>query len=107
MRALRLLLLLGMMLAPLGRIAMAEAHSAPAAAAHSAAGHCDEPAAPAPPQPEQMAIDCMIACAAIAVAPQLLVSPFAPIKGAAPVHPARPALAGLHPDAELPPPRSA
>lgn len=103
-RSLRLLLFVALLLAPLGRIGMAEA-AAPAAAM---SGHCaDMPGhEPVPAGHEGSTVDCAIACAAIAALP----TPFAPpppacVK-AAPVAARLSDLVGIHHDAELPPPRA-
>jgi hypothetical protein len=104
-RRLRLILFLALMLAPLGRIGMAEASPAPATAASE---HCAGTPAHGEERPadEGMAIDCMTACAALAAIPAPCATPSPP----APAH-ATPApllqvpLGGLLPDAELPPPR--
>jgi hypothetical protein len=102
-RALRLFLLLALMLAPPGRAAMAGV--APGAAA---SGHCENMPAPAQRQPRQdaLAIGCALACTAtLAALPASPAAPRAAARTAAPnpLPGLRPG--GLHPDAELPPPR--
>lgn len=105
--ALRLLLLAVMLLAPMGRIGMAQAM----------AGHCAETPSAAPahhngghqqPAPRdnksQAAIDCMIACAAMAPAPAPSVVPQARAT-AAPDTPLPASLTGIRPEAATPPPR--
>ena len=112
MRTLRLLLLAAMLLAPVGRIGIAQAMAAPAGAPAAMAGHCaDAPATPAghhqqaPPQEdEQKAVDCMVACAAMASAPAPFVAP-APPAAAMPGALVLSSLTGLRPEAEPPPPR--
>ena len=103
---LRLLLLAALLLAPLGRISVAQA--APPAAGMTMA-HCGEmPAghdrqAPAPDK-ERMAVDCLIACAAMAPPPAPLVTP--PPAGVAPPATALiSSLNGIQPEADPPPPR--
>ena len=117
MRAcLRLLLLAAMLLAPLGRIGIAQAMAMPAPGA-AMMGHCaDMPAAaPAhhqgdrhqnPPQKdgERMAVDCMIACAAMAPAPAPLVAP-PPVAAFVPGATILTSLTGIRPEADPPPPR--
>ncbi|HTU11214.1 MAG TPA: hypothetical protein VMG08_09985 [Allosphingosinicella sp.] len=106
--ALRLLLLAVMLLAPMGRIGMAEAMAAhcadvPAAAASHHGGHHQ----PAPAEDKSgTAIDCMIACAAMAPAPAPSVAP-APRATPRPAAPLPASLTGIRPDAATPPPRHA
>ena len=112
---LRLLLLAAMLLAPLGRIGVAQAMAAPTGASVMA-GHCAEmPAAPshhqgnhhqkAPAQDhEGMAVDCMIACAAMAAAPEPFVAP-PPGAVALPAATFLSSLTGIQPEADPPPPR--
>ena len=113
---LRLLLLAAMLLAPLGRIGIAQAMAAPAAAG-AMAGHCAglPAAAPAGHQgahhhnapaggKEGMAVDCMIACAAMAVAPAPFIPP-APVGVGLPAHSFLASLTGISPEADPPPPR--
>jgi hypothetical protein len=103
-QALRLLLLLALMLAPLGRLGMAEASAAPAAS-----GHCAEMPAQRrgkAPQPDPVAIDCAMVCAATLTAlPAPLPSMPLPVRAGTPRLLAHARLGGLHTDAELPPPR--
>lgn len=110
---LRLLLLAAMLLAPVGRLGIAQAMAAPAAAPAAMAGHCaDMPAAaPAhhqngsPKDHERMAVDCMVACAAMAPAPASFIAP-APLAEALPGALLLSSLTGILPEAELPPPRT-
>lgn len=114
--ALRLLLLAAMLVAPVGRIGIAQAMAAPADAPAAMAGHCaDMPAAaPAPhrshhrngPQKndERMAVDCMMACAAMTAAPSPLLLP-RPAPAVLPAAPSLASLTGIRPEAEPPPPR--
>lgn len=102
-QALRLLLLLALMLAPLGRLGMAEASAVPAAS-----GHCAEMPAQRgkAPQPDPVAIDCATACAATLTAlPAPVTSIPLPVRTGTLRLLAHARLGGLHPDAELPPPR--
>ena len=100
-----LLTVLALLVAPFGRMAAAETmtltHHAAAAAAMP--GHCDDRPTPTQDRPDK-AIDCMIACAAMAAAdaPSLVLAAFTP---AAPERLALPAFTGLNPEAEPPPPR--
>jgi hypothetical protein len=103
-RTLRLLLFAALLLAPLGRIGMAEAAGGTAVAA---SGHCREGPAPGSRAPahEGVMIDCAIACAAIAALPTSFAAP-PPACAETPPIAVRPSdLAGILPDAELPPPR--
>lgn len=117
MRALHLLLLAVMLIAPLGRIGIAQAMAAPKGAPAAMAGHCaDLPAAAAPahhggnhksaPQQgdERKAVDCMIACAAMATAPTPFVAPPS-AAGATPTVLSLSNPTGIRPEAEPPPPR--
>ncbi len=114
MRVLRLFLLATMLLAPLGRIGIAQAMAAPAEAPATMAGHCAEMPAPpaghhqkAPRQgDEKKAIDCMIACAAMTTAPAPFVAP-TPVAEARPGAPLPCSLTGIRPEADPPPPRNA
>ena len=107
--ALRLLLLAVMLLAPMGRIGMAEAMAghcadAPVAApAHLGGGHQQ----PSPRDDTgQAAIDCMIACATMAPAPAPEIAPQARAI-AVPDTPLPASLTGIRPEAATPPPRIA
>jgi hypothetical protein len=99
-RALQLLVLAALMLAPFGRIGMAEAQAMP----QMMAAHCGDHPMPGPIRGHAMSVDCTIACAAMAspVAPG--VTPpqaAAALLIAAPI----PFLAGVRPEADPPPPR--
>ena len=108
----RLLLLAAMLLAPVGRLGIAQAMAAPAAAPAAMTGHCADMPAAAPahhqngPQKdhERMAVDCMVACAAMAPAPAPFIAP-APLADALPGALLLSSLIGILPEAELPPPR--
>lgn len=105
-RLLPLIAILALLVAPFGRMGMAEAAAAPHHAAPAAmAGHCDDRPASAPDRPDKAAIDCMTACAAImpAAAPRLAGTP-PPAIDPGIVPPA--AFHGLHPAADPPPPRA-
>ena len=112
--ALRLLLLAVMLLAPLGRIGVAQAMAAPAEAPAAMAGHCAGMPAPAghggrhgdaPQQGDEgKAVDCMIACAAMTETPAaFLAPPLAPAAMAGAPLPV--SLTGIRPEADPPPPR--
>jgi hypothetical protein len=108
---LRLLLFAALLLAPLGRIGVAQA-----TAASSATGmtmlHCAEMPAPAPghhqkapgPENERMGVDCMTACAAMTTAPAPFVMP-PPAAMAPPTMSLLASLSGIQPEADPPPPR--
>ena len=108
---LRLLLFAALLLAPLGRIGVAQAMAAPSAAGMNMA-HCAGMPAPAAgheqkapgPDGERMAVDCMIACAAMTPAPASFEMP-APMVGALPIATLLPSLTGIWPEADPPPPR--
>lgn len=116
MRAtLRLLLLAVMLLAPLGRMGLAQAMAAPAEAPRAMTGHCADMPAPAhhggsrhgkAPQPgdEGKAVDCMIACAAMTTATDPFIAPAPPVEAmAGALLLSNPT--GIRPEAEPPPPR--
>jgi len=102
-RFLQLFVLAALLVAPFGRIGLAQAmHQQPTAMT----SHCAGQPAPTQDRHEKMALDCTIACAAIAVA----AAPFdlpppapAAIASAAPACP----LSGIRPEADPPPPRRA
>jgi hypothetical protein len=108
---LRLLLFAALLLAPLGRIGIAQAMAAPSATGMTMA-HCAGMPAPAPghhqkapgPQGERMAVDCMIACAAMTTAPAPCVTP-PPAAVALPTVAIQSSLSGIQPEADPPPPR--
>ena len=108
---LRLLLLAAMLLAPLGRIGVAQAMAAPAATGMATA-HCADMPAPAPghhqkapaPESERMGVDCMTACAAMTTAPAPFVMP-PPAAVAPPAASFLASLSGIQPEADPPPPR--
>ncbi|HYD14525.1 MAG TPA: hypothetical protein VEC11_16890 [Allosphingosinicella sp.] len=114
--ALRFLLLAAMLLAPVGRIGIAQAMAMPANAPAAMAGHCADMPAAAPaghggahkqaPQQddERKAVDCMIACAAMTTAPAPFVAP-APLAEAMPGALQLSSLSGIRPEADPPPPR--
>lgn len=106
---LRLLLFAFVLLAPLGRIGVAQAMGAAedgAAMAHcagmpaSTGGHHKAPG----PERERMAVDCMIACAAMAPSPAPCVTP-PPAAVALPAISVLASLSGIQPEADPPPPR--
>ena len=79
---------------------MATTHHAPMATT----GHCQDMPSPDHKKADKAAIDCMIACAAVASAEG--VSPSVPVSVAdAPVSVLLPLVSGLHPEADPPPPR--
>jgi hypothetical protein len=111
------MLLAAMLLAPVGRIGIAQAMAAPAGAPAIMAGHCaGMPGAASAQQKghhqqapqkddERMAVDCMIACAAMATGPAPFVAPpRAPAALAGATLPSN--LTGIRPGADPPPPRS-
>lgn len=105
LRLLPLFALIALLVAPFGRMGMAEAagmdhHAAPMAMS----GHCEDMPMPAPGKPSKAAVDCMIACAAVAPALPAQIVGFAP-RAAALTPTALTAFRGIHPEADPPPPR--
>ena len=107
----RLLLLAALMLAPLGRLGVAQAMAATPAAGMAIA-HCADMPAPASghhqkmpaPDGERAMVNCMAACAAMAPPPALVVAP-PPPAAALPVLSFLASLSGIQPEADPPPPR--
>jgi hypothetical protein len=105
-RLLTLIAAFALLLTPLRMFGPVEAAAAPAASHHAMApGHCSEAPKDRQGHPSRSP-DCMTACAAIAPP----AAPAAParilIRAAMPAPARAAAFAGLHPDAETPPPRS-
>ena len=103
-RLLPLLTLLALIVAPFGRVAAAEAMMTshqPAAMS----GHCQDMPAPEPAdRTGKSSIDCLVACAAISTAETFVLG--AKAVAASPQDGLLlPVFAGLHPEAEPPPPR--
>ena len=102
-RLLPFLTLLALMLAPLGRPGVAGA-AAPAHDMAAMPSHCSDMPAPADREPAEMAIDCMMACAA--VAPPAAAALAMAISGiAAPEAVPPSAYVGITPGSDPPPPR--
>lgn len=103
-RLLPLFTLVALMIAPFGRMGMAEAAMPQHAAPMAMPGHCEDMPTPASGKPSKAAIDCMIACAAVATqsAAELVYAVSDPITVAP-----RPlfSLDGIEPEAADPPPR--
>lgn len=101
---LRFLVLLAFVVAPFGRIGIAQAMAMPHQMTPAMAAHCAGQPIPDQDKDEGVAIDCMIACAAMA--PPLASFP-APPPEAAPAPAAVPLSLrpGLDPGADPPPPR--
>lgn len=103
-RFLTLFALLALLAAPFGRIGAAEASAMPGHGA-AGAGHCEGMPMPEPASgDERGAIDCMIACAAIAAADAPALDSVQAAPGVE-AHRAPAAFAGLSPESEPPPPR--
>jgi hypothetical protein len=103
-RLVQLLVLFALAAAPFGRIGISQAMARHMPTAMIA--HCAGQPMPEPARGHRMAVDCMIACAAMAPAP----APFAlppPAVVAAPVGLAAGFPAGVRPEADPPPPRLA
>lgn len=104
-RLIRLFLLAALVLAPLGRLGIAQAmatHHSPSAMT----SHCGGQPLPSRDRHHRMAIDCMIACAAMAPVPAALFVPPVAVEAAVAASPS-PQLAGIRPEADPPPPRPA
>jgi hypothetical protein len=104
-RVVQILILAALVLAPFGRLGMAQAmarHDAPMATA----SHCAGQPLPDGDKGHKMAVDCMIACAAMAPVPAVLFVPLIAIEAAVAASPL-PRLAGIRPEADPPPPRQA
>lgn len=99
-----LLVLLALLAAPFGRMGMAEAAMPHHAAPMAMSGHCADMPTPEPGKPAKAAIDCMIACAALATesAAEMIYAALDPV-----VIAQRPLLSlhGIQPEAADPPPR--
>jgi hypothetical protein len=106
-RILHLLVLAGLVLAPFGRIGLAQAHALamPHGAPAAMAGHCPDAPTPAPERDNSERIDCMTACSAMAPAAGLdLARPPACATAAAAAGAFT--LNGIRPGADPPPPRA-
>ena len=100
-------LMLALLLAPFGRVAAAELQSAPHHQVMQAASHCpDQPQPGGGSDRGKMAIDCMIACAAMAPAADPFVIPPLSALGL-PASAATSTYVGIRPEADPPPPRLA
>jgi hypothetical protein len=103
-RLVQLFVLLALVLAPFGRIGMAQAKAVPDHGAMMAA-HCAGQLMPDPDKSHGMAVDCTIACAAMAPAAAAPFDAPAPAPTAMPEARAASHLAGIRPEADPPPPR--
>ena len=103
-RLVQLFVLAALVLAPFGRLGMAQAtpHHAPMAMN----AHCAGQPMPDQGKSHKMAVDCMIACAAMAAAAAPFMPP-PPLLRAAPSATPASLLAGIRPEADPPPPRQA
>ena len=100
-RALQLLLLAALIVAPFGRIGIAEAKSGPGMMTM----HCAGQAPPGDVRDPPMSVDCLIACAAMAPPADFAFAPPAPAAEATPAAMPASVLAGVRPGADPPPPR--
>jgi hypothetical protein len=99
-----LFVLIALAIAPFGRIGASQANAGHAPMAMTA--HCAGQPMPDGDKGHRTAVDCMIACAAMAPAP----APFAlppPALAAAPFGLKSTPLSGIRPEADPPPPRTA
>jgi hypothetical protein len=103
-RLVQLILLLALTLAPFGRIGASQAMAGHGAMAMPA--HCADQPVPDGDKGHRMAVDCMVACAAMIPAPAFISQP-PPALASAPVAPAASRLDGIRPEADPPPPRTA
>lgn len=103
-RILPVLALIALMIAPFGRMGLAEAATAHHAAPMAMAGHCEDMPAPESGKPNKAAIDCMIACAAMTTESAADIAHAAPDPVAVAPRPLL-SLHGIQPEAETPPPR--
>jgi hypothetical protein len=103
-RLIQFLVLIALALAPFGRIGAAQAMAGHGPMAMTA--HCAGQLMPGGDKSHPMAVDCMIACAAMAPAPASFALP-PPTLAAAPVGLPLSLLSGIRPEAEPPPPRTA
>jgi hypothetical protein len=103
-RLVQLLVLAALVLAPFGRLGLAQAtpHHAPMAMN----AHCAGQPMPDQGKSHRMAVDCMIACAAMAAAATPFMPP-PPARRAVPSATPASLLAGIRPQADPPPPRQA
>lgn len=103
-RILRFLVLLALVVAPFGRIGIAQAMAMPHQMPSAMASHCAGQPMPDRDKDERVAVDCMIACAVMAPPSAPL---FAPPPAAESVPAAVPVffLSGIQPEADPPPPR--
>jgi hypothetical protein len=103
-RLVQFLVLIALALSPFGRIGVSQAMTGHGPMAM--AGHCAGQPMSDGDKGHRMAVDCMIACAAMAAAP----SPFAlppPIHACMPIAAPMTRLTGIRPEADPPPPRTA
>ena len=103
-RLIQFLVLIALAVAPFGRIGASQAMAGHAPMAMTA--HCAGQPMPDGDKGHRMAVDCMIACAAMAPAPAPFVLP-PPALAAAPIGPPLSRLSGIRPEADPPPPRTA
>jgi hypothetical protein len=103
-RLVQLFVLAALLLAPLGRLGIAQAMAMPHHAA--TASHCAGQPMPDRDKHQRMAVDCMIACAAMAPVPAALFVPPAAVDAAVAAS-LSPRLVGIRPEADPPPPRFA
>jgi hypothetical protein len=102
-RLVQLFVLAALVLAPFGRLGIAQAMTMRAA---PMASHCAGQPMPSQDKDHRMAVDCMIACAAMAPAAAPFVLP-RPAPRALPSAIVVARLFGIRPEAEPPPPRRA
>jgi hypothetical protein len=102
-RLVQLFVLAALLLAPFGRIGMAQAEAMPDRGSTMAA-HCAGQPMPDSDKGHRMGIDCMIACAVVAPAAAFALAPRA-VAEPAPVTMPTFLLTGIRPEADPPPPR--
>lgn len=103
-RLLPLLILLALAIAPFGRMSMAEAKAMAHDMSSAMASHCAGRLMPDGDKDGRVAVDCMIACTAMAPAAMPFLAPPLAIE-AAPLAMLSFLTAGIRPEADPPPPR--
>lgn len=103
-RLVQLFVLAALLVAPFGRIGIVQAMAGPNHVAM--APHCADQPPPSRERHHRMAVDCMIACAAMAPVPAASFVPPVAVETALAAS-LLPPLAGIRPEADPPPPRFA
>lgn len=104
-RLVQIFVLAALLLAPFGRLGIARAMATPHPPI-AMTSHCAGQPLPSQDRHHKMAVDCMIACAAMAHVPAALFVPPIAVETAVAAS-LLPRLAGIRPEADPPPPRHA